>query len=101
MCLLTQVYVPPPDESSRESILQLELKKLPIAGAIDFQQLVKATRGFSGAEVVAVCNEAALNAIDRDADALSQEDFLVAARKITPQITVEMLKFYDNFARKN
>jgi AAA family ATPase len=72
-----------------------------LAGSIDFQQLVNATRGFSGAEVVAVCNEAALHAIDRDAEVLTQEDILMAASKIKPQITIEMLRFYSNFANKN
>lgn len=77
------------------------MKKLPLSGAIDFQELINVTRGFSGAEVVAVCNEAALYAIDRDADSLTQEDILAAARKITPQITADMIKFYTNFASKN
>jgi AAA family ATPase len=79
----------------------LELQKLPILGDIDYKELVQKSKGFSGAEMVAICNEAALFAIDRDVDTVSQVDLVTAASKIKPQITAEMNFFYATFAAKN
>jgi transitional endoplasmic reticulum ATPase len=47
------VFVPPPDETTRESILKLKLKNKPI-DAIDYSQLAKKTDHYSGADIDAV-----------------------------------------------
>ncbi len=90
--------MPPPDDQSREQILRLELRKMPVEPGVDFARLVELTRGFSGAEIVAVGSEAAMLAIEQDAQVLTQESLEAAARGITPQITAGMLDFYEKFA---
>ncbi|OQP66200.1 AAA family ATPase [Niastella populi] len=47
------VFVPPPDEATRESILKLKLKNKPI-DAIDYSQLARKTENYSGADIDAV-----------------------------------------------
>ena len=47
------VFVPPPDETTRESILQLKLKNKPI-DAIDYSQVAKKTDHYSGADIDAI-----------------------------------------------
>lgn len=74
---------------------------MPILGELDFEALVKTTSGFSGAEVVAVCNDAALLAIDNDELHVSQLHIEQAIGKIKPQITKDMLDFYETFAKNN
>ena len=47
------VFVPPPDETTRESILRLKLKNKPI-DTIDYSQLAKKTDHYSGADLDAI-----------------------------------------------
>lgn len=95
-----KIYVPPPDEQSREQILRIELGKMPISSLISFETLVNLTEGFSGAECVALCAEAAMLAIEEGQLYLSEEHLLLAIRDIKPQITPEMINFYETFKAK-
>lgn len=45
------VYVPLPDKSTREQILHIQLKKMPVSRGVDVSDLVNKTEGYSGAEV--------------------------------------------------
>lgn len=47
------VFVPPPDETTRQSILQLKLKNKPTE-TIDYSQLAKRTENYSGADIDAI-----------------------------------------------
>jgi len=47
------IFVPPPDEAARESILRIKLKGKPL-GEINYSRLLKKTEGFSGADLEAV-----------------------------------------------
>jgi AAA family ATPase len=89
--------VPPPDAASRDAILRIEIAKMPTSEAIDFVQLVELSAGFSGAEVVALCQDAALAAIEKRQTALTTEDLIQATNRVKPQISAEMLSYYENF----
>ncbi len=100
-----KVYVPPPDEGSRKQILELELSKMPISESgdgdgrvVDISYLVKGTLGFSGAEVVAVCQEAAMVAIDEGLQCIDMGHLEQAMKAIKPQITQEMLSYYEELS---
>jgi AAA family ATPase len=62
--------------------------------------LLNKTEGFSGAEVVSICNEAAIFAIDEDGDFVTQAHLVKAAEELKPQITQKMLNFYKEIAVK-
>jgi transitional endoplasmic reticulum ATPase len=47
----TLVYVPLPDESSRQGILKAQLRKTPVAADIDLAYIASKTHGFSGADL--------------------------------------------------
>ena len=61
--------------------------------------LIMRTSGFSGAEMVAVVQEAGMLAIDEGKDALDPSHLYRAISGITPQITASMLRFYQNIAK--
>ncbi len=52
-----------PDEKSREEIFRIHTKGMPLAGDVDIKWLVKQTEGRSGAEISALCREAAMQAM--------------------------------------
>lgn len=60
-------------------------------------EIVALSAGFSGAEVVALFQEAAIEAIEGKSEAISQVHLLAAVKKTKPQISVDVLAFYDRF----
>lgn len=62
------IYIPLPDEVSREQILKATLKKSPVAPSVDLTFLAKSTHGFSGADLTEICQRAAKLAIRESID---------------------------------
>ncbi|CAM9530610.1 unnamed protein product [Laminaria digitata] len=96
------VYVPPPDMPSRREILRLSLAKVPCAEDVDREELARHTEGFSGAEVVALCREASICALeaDRSATQVRQAHLIEALGQMSPQITPSVLASYASFQRE-
>lgn len=57
------IYIPLPDEKSRQSILKANLRKSPVAKTVDLGYIGKVTQGFSGADLTEVCQRACKLAI--------------------------------------
>ncbi len=55
-----QVTVPLPDIEGRAKILEVHMKKVPLAPDVDPRVLARGTPGFSGADLANIVNEAAL-----------------------------------------
>ncbi|RJS86033.1 AAA family ATPase [Candidatus Bathyarchaeota archaeon] len=93
------IYVPPPDEEARYQILKIHTKKIPLSKDVDLKELAKITKGYSGADIKALCREAAMIAIRKNMDAkeVTFQDFEEAMKKIGPSITSEIEKWYKNF----
>ncbi|XP_039285889.1 LOW QUALITY PROTEIN: ATPase family protein 2 homolog [Nilaparvata lugens] len=93
------VYVPLPDLQTRKQILELQFRKTPISDDVDVDELSSLTEGYSGAEVVAVCQEAALSALQEDISAaqVSQSHFQHALTIITPRTSKTLLKLYEEY----
>ena len=98
------VYVPLPDQATRLKIFQIHTKKKPLKSGIDLEELAKITDDYSGAEIAAVCNEAALKALEETIKAddlvhpeITQEHFDCALKVIKPRINPKLLKIYEKF----
>lgn len=61
-----QIVVPNPDIEGRTKILQVHLKKVPLAPDVDAKIIARGTPGFSGADLANLVNEAALLAARQD-----------------------------------
>ncbi|MGZ8933010.1 MAG: CDC48 family AAA ATPase, partial [Halobacteriota archaeon] len=57
------VYIPPPNASSRAQIFAIHLLGKPLAEDVDIEQLAKETEGYVGADIEAICREAAMLAL--------------------------------------
>jgi transitional endoplasmic reticulum ATPase len=55
--------IPLPDNSSIKEILRIHMARKPIDKTVDLDKLVELTKGFSGADISALVNAAALSAI--------------------------------------
>ncbi|ORX94701.1 AAA-domain-containing protein [Basidiobolus meristosporus CBS 931.73] len=97
------LYISPPDAAARREILRLQFSKMPCSSDVDIEELTAKTEGCSGAEIVALCQEAALCAMNQDCDAkqISHSHFVEALGSMTRRITPEMIRFYDDFRQRS
>ncbi len=77
-----RVVIDRPENKARQSILRLYTKDKPLAPDVALDDLAASTPGFSGADLANLCNEAALTATRRGADAIDASDFASAMDKI-------------------
>ncbi|CDQ09011.1 protease, ATP-dependent zinc-metallo [Acidithiobacillus ferrivorans] len=77
-----QVTVPLPDIRGREQILQVHMRKVPIAPDVDPKVIARGTPGFSGADLANLVNEAALMAARRSKRLVDMHDFEDAKDKV-------------------
>ncbi|KAH3756901.1 AAA family ATPase [Pelomyxa schiedti] len=57
------VAVPLPDEATRQAILRVHTRKMPLAPDITLNSFATASEGMSGAEIAALCREAAMESL--------------------------------------
>ena len=70
-----QVVVPLPDIKGRQKILEVHIKRTPVAPDVNLTVLAKGTPGFSGADLENLVNEAALLAAKRGKEKIDMNDF--------------------------
>jgi transitional endoplasmic reticulum ATPase len=66
--------IPIPDNNTRKQILQIHLKKKPLASDVDIDKLVGLTDSFTGAEIEALVNAAAIAAVKEHVIAKEQKE---------------------------
>jgi cell division protease FtsH len=77
-----QVVVGLPDIKGREEILNVHMKKVPLANDVEALTIARGTPGFSGADLANLVNEAALFAARSDKRTVDMHDFEMAKDKI-------------------
>ena len=77
-----QVVVPLPEFEERSEILAVHIKDKTASEEIDLDTVAKGTPGMSGADLANLVNEAALNAVRMDREAIVQDDFEMARDRI-------------------
>ena len=82
------IEVPKPDNKGREQIFKIHSKKKPLAEDVSITKLVELTEGFSGAEIAAVANRAAITALKRYVGGKSEN---IKEIKVTQQDLVEAI----------
>ena len=94
------VYIGPPDQDARREILQKQLQRLYDCRTgldADMEDFVSTTEGFSGAEVVAVCQTAGEIAFDADRETITSDDMRRAVETSPRSITAEMLQEFETW----
>jgi len=75
------IKIPLPDREARLEILKIHSKKMHLAD-VRLDMIASMTEGATGAELQAVCREAGMMAVRRDAPAAEMKDFADAVRKV-------------------
>ncbi|EFJ47542.1 hypothetical protein VOLCADRAFT_41454, partial [Volvox carteri f. nagariensis] len=93
----TLLFVPPPDPAGRLAALRVHCRRMPLAPDVDLGAVAQETRGYTGAELAAVCREAALAALREDlhgASHVADRHFAAALRAVRPALTEQQLESY-------
>jgi transitional endoplasmic reticulum ATPase len=102
-----EIAIPIPDRIGREEILSVHSRGMPLADDVGMRHLAEITHGFVGADLEALCREAAMICLRRimpDIDfalaripyeqlaklEVGKEDFLDALREVEPSATREV-----------
>ena len=102
-----EIEIGVPDQEERKEILEIHTRGMPLTEDIDFQEIAQTTHGFVGADLEALCKEAAMRVLRKvlpeiKADEeipqetlqkiiITKEDFKEAAKEIQPSALREVL----------
>ncbi|HEU4605604.1 MAG TPA: CDC48 family AAA ATPase [Nitrososphaera sp.] len=93
------IYVGPPDEKARQEILRIISQPMPLARDVDLASIAQSTKSFSGADLVALCREAAVNAMQAKSEVVSNAHFGKAIRLVRPSITKDVEDWYESIKK--
>ncbi|XP_054453458.1 ribosome biogenesis protein SPATA5 [Anoplopoma fimbria] len=96
------VYVPLPDVPTRREIFSLQFRNMPVAQNVSLDELVTRTDKYSGAEITAVCREAALLALQEDikAEHIEARHFESALNTVKPRIPDSVIQSYVSYQQR-
>ncbi|ROL41139.1 Spermatogenesis-associated protein 5 [Anabarilius grahami] len=97
------IFVPLPDTDTRREIFTLQFRNMPVHPSVHLEDLVTRTERYSGAEITAVCREAALQALQENiaADHVTAGHFHAALDAVRPRIPQSLLQSYVNYQREH
>ena len=92
------LLVPPPSEKMRVDIFKIHLQNMPVEKSITAVDLAKRTEGYSGADMEAICREAAMLALREDIKSkiVKQEHFEAAMQKVKPSLSKREIEKYTS-----
>ncbi|DBA96755.1 hypothetical protein WJX77_008917 [Trebouxia sp. C0004] len=70
-----KIEFPHPTEDARAKIIQIHARKMNVSPDVNFDELARSTDDFNAAQLKAVCVEAGMLALRRDATEVNHEDF--------------------------
>ncbi|MFB5603604.1 MAG: AAA family ATPase, partial [Candidatus Nitrosomaritimum aestuariumsis] len=89
------LYVPPPDEKGRLEIIKILTEKMPLDKDVKLQEIAVATQNYSGADLAALCREAAIQAMRNGTEKITSKDFANSLKQVRPSITKEVDQWYN------
>ena len=69
-----EVDIGVPDENGRLEVMRIHTKNMKLADDVDLEQLAKETHGYVGADLAALCTEAAMQCIREKMDVIDLDD---------------------------
>ncbi|MEM1582130.1 MAG: CDC48 family AAA ATPase [Candidatus Bathyarchaeia archaeon] len=89
-----EIEIGVPNKQGRFEILQIHTRNMPLAEDVDLERIASITHGFVGADLAALCKEAAMRALRRILPEIDFEKDTIPA-EILNKITVTMNDFMD------
>ena len=93
------LYISPPDEKGRYEILKILTNSMPLTQDVQLEEVAYSTKGFSGADLVGLARESAVNAMRNKSTVISRDDFKKALHHVKPSITKDIEDWYENMRK--
>ena len=93
------LHVPPPDKPAREAIMDIHSSGMPLS-SFSMKDILGSMEGFTGADIEAVCREAALIAMRAGKKKVTKGHFEEAISRVRPTVTPEMLEYYSKMEER-
>ncbi|KAF2291020.1 hypothetical protein GH714_018469 [Hevea brasiliensis] len=92
------LYVGPSNETDREDIFRIHLRKIPCSSDISIKELAHLTEGCTGADISFICREAAIAAIEEcvDASEVTMQHLKTAITQVQPS----QVQSYEDLSAK-
>ncbi|MDP6704237.1 MAG: CDC48 family AAA ATPase [archaeon] len=91
------ILTPLPDEESRKKIFKIHTKDMPLSKDVKIAKLAEMTEGYVGADIEALCREAAMLALRKTMKAkeVNSGNFEEAIKAIRPTMSDELQQSYE------
>jgi transitional endoplasmic reticulum ATPase len=93
------VYIESPDENARFEIVKKLTSEMPLSENVNLAEVAKRTKGFSGADLEALCREAAVNTMRNKESLVNNSDFEKSLQFVKPSITKDVEDWYESVRR--
>jgi transitional endoplasmic reticulum ATPase len=93
------LHIPPPDSEAIEKIFNIHASGMPL-GKFSVKDILGGLDGFTGADIEAVCREAALIAMRANKKKVTKGHFEEAISRVRPTVTPEMLQYYQKMEER-
>jgi transitional endoplasmic reticulum ATPase len=93
------VYIESPDENARLEIIKKLTSEMPLSENVNLAEVAKRTKGFSGADLEALCREAAVNTMRNKESIVDNSDFEKSLQLVKPSITKDVEDWYESMRR--
>jgi|TARA_B100001750_G_scaffold93627_1_gene73853 transitional endoplasmic reticulum ATPase len=90
-----RIFIQPPDERGRLDIIKILTDSMPLLQDVNLKEIAVATQNYSGADLAALCREAAVNAMQNNTPKISSADFAAGLKQVKPSITNEVETWYE------
>jgi len=94
------LFIGAPEERARFEIVKILTSSMPLANDVSLHDISRSTKGFSGADIGALCREAAIRAMRSNSSNITNSDFLSALQIIKPSITKDVEEWYASMKNK-
>jgi len=89
-----EIAIPVPDKRARKEILQVHTRNMPLADDVNLEELAEITHGFTGADLAALCREAAMHALRRFLPKIDLEKGVIPS-EVLKQLNVTRQDFFE------
>jgi len=95
------ILTPVPDLKARLETFKVHTKNMPLKD-VNIEELAEKTEGYVGADIEAVCREAAMLALREiiTAKVVTMANFEEALKKVSPSITKDVAKMYEDLLER-
>ncbi len=91
-----EIEIGSPDVKGRNEILQIHTRSMPLSEDVDIKALAAITHGYVGADLEALCKEAAMKALRRHIPEIRDEDITISSELLN-SLKVTQEDFLDGY----